>query len=75
MFLENVGVGDVVCVECYTSFGTSSEKTITAIKTKYDQITGVAYNIICCKDHHFDARDGAAMTTPSMYYISAIKPE
>ncbi len=73
-FLSDVGVGDYVITECFTSMGTGGKSKVTEIKVKYDEDTGEGYNVICCGTHHFDGRDGVAMNAPTMYYIAERVP-
>lgn len=64
-----ISKGDIVTVSCLTSIGTSEQKIVTDITTKYDSDTGKPYPIIHIGDHMFDGRDLNAVNSPTMYYI------
>jgi len=69
-FFMDIAVGDVINIACETSFGNDHKGEVTDIKSRFDEITGRPYNIICCGSHEFDSRSGYAITSPTMYYIS-----
>jgi len=70
-FFSDIKAGDKVFIDCDAGFVTAGDyETVTETKTKYDEDTGEAYKVICCDDHHFDARSGCAITPPLAYYIS-----
>ncbi len=71
----NVKVGDIVNVECYTGMGTGGPEKVTKITKKYNEHTGEPYEVIWCDDHGFEAKNGHAITPPTMYYISSVKGE
>ena len=65
----NAKVGDMVRVECYTNMGTGGHEKVTKITKKYDEDTGKPYKVLWCGKRGFDARNGDAITPPTMYYI------
>lgn len=62
-------IGDMVMIHCLTGLGTGGKAKITNVKTKYDQVTGQKYKVICCGTHEFHRGTGEAMTPPWAYYI------
>jgi hypothetical protein len=63
-------VGDKVYIDCFTSMGTGGISEVTKIVKKYDSDTGKPYDVIYFGDHQFDSRNGDAISSPTMYYIS-----
>jgi len=71
-FFSDIHVGDMIYIDCDASFVTAgSSEIVTETRIKYDEDTGEPYKVICCGDHHFDARSGCAITKPTAYYISS----
>ena len=69
-YLDNIEVGDTVYIDGDSGFCTGGDEEVTAIRTKYDEDTGVPFRVICCDDHEFDGRNGGAITSPTAYYIA-----
>ncbi len=65
-------IGDKVQIEC---IGASAEciKTITDKFTRYDEVTGIPYDVYSIDGWLFDSRNGNAINPPTMYYIEAIE--
>ena len=69
MDYNEIRIGDTVYLECLTSIAQDMERVCTDIKVKYDEDTGMPYNVICFEDHEFDSRTGLARNSPTMFAI------
>jgi len=70
--LSEVQVGDTVYIDGMTSFCNPHLDHVTRIQTKYDEDTGESYKVVYCGAHMYDARNGKALNSPTMYFISHI---
>ena len=62
-------IGDIVNIEGWTSFTTDTQRKITDIKIRYDELTGKPKKVIDCNGWEFDLTTGNAITSPIMYSI------
>jgi len=71
--LSDLKVGDNVWHGGDSGFCHSSIETIVKIETKFDENTGVSYNIGTINSgQKFDMRTGRPKTTPWAYYIKTL---
>ena len=66
-------VGETVYMDCDSSMGASScgDKEITNITQKFDEDSGVKYDVIHTGENSWDSRDGSPMRgTPQAFYIT-----
>jgi hypothetical protein len=66
-----VKIGDKIFIHCDSSFGSSSTgyDTVTDITTQYNEQTGIPYPVIWFGRHKFHGVTGAALNSPTAYYL------
>lgn len=74
MKLTDLKVNDKVFCDGYTSFCTPTWETVRKITYQFDEKTGEKYKVIWVDGgRKFDSRDGSAMNSPTMYYLTEIE--
>jgi len=72
-----IKIGDKIYINAACSLSLSSEgfDIVTDIKTRYRNLTGKPYSVICTETQEFDGETGLAITPPLACYIKPSRGE
>lgn len=66
---DEVKIGDYADIDGYSGFCCGSYNRITDVITRYNEMTGKPYKVICCRDNQYCFDDGNCIKGASAYYI------